>query len=188
MVPQGHVWIERPANAVSWSGDDAAPAWPAVPVGVTENGPRGEQRSIYSIEGISAEVNMYGQGGFWGWGGGFGPWWGGFRGPTICPPTVVNVINCGGRGDVDTGGQVRPGAGVVGTGSSPPPSAQDGGLWWDPTGGNLYVRYNDGNSTQWVSAMASAGGIGGIADAPDDGNTWARKQRQWVSVWDSGRI
>ena len=25
-------------------------------------------------------------------------------------------------------------------------------LWWDSTGGQLYVNYNDGNSTQWVSS------------------------------------
>jgi len=34
---------------------------------------------------------------------------------------------------------------------TPPPSADDNTLWWDSAGLSLYIRYNDGNSTQWVS-------------------------------------
>lgn len=30
-------------------------------------------------------------------------------------------------------------------------------LWWNSSDGDLYVRYNDGSSTQWVSATYSAG-------------------------------
>jgi hypothetical protein len=32
-------------------------------------------------------------------------------------------------------------------------------LWWDSVGGNLYVYYNDGNSTQWVPATNLAGSV-----------------------------
>jgi hypothetical protein len=39
------------------------------------------------------------------------------------------------------------------------PAAVDGTLWFDSTGGQLYVRYNDGNSTAWVAANASAAAI-----------------------------
>src|SRR5580765_7408397 len=34
-----------------------------------------------------------------------------------------------------------------------PPTASPGGMWWDNVGGQLYVRYDDGNGPpQWVSA------------------------------------
>ncbi len=35
-----------------------------------------------------------------------------------------------------------------------PPTVTNGALWWDSTGGQLYVGYNDGNSTQWVIASS----------------------------------
>lgn len=42
-------------------------------------------------------------------------------------------------------------------GDSPPSPAQPGALWWDSDstssgGGQLYIFYNDGNSSQWVAA------------------------------------
>jgi len=40
-----------------------------------------------------------------------------------------------------------------------PPSAADNSLWWNSKDGQLYVNYNDGYSTQWVSA-SNAGGTG----------------------------
>jgi hypothetical protein len=47
-------------------------------------------------------------------------------------------------------------AGVDGAGgalvAATPPVADPGALWWDSTGGQLYVRYDDGSSTQWVVA------------------------------------
>ena len=33
-----------------------------------------------------------------------------------------------------------------------PANASDGSMWWESDTGLLYVRYNDGNSTQWVIA------------------------------------
>ena len=36
---------------------------------------------------------------------------------------------------------------------TPPVGAQDNALWWESDSGQLYFRYNDGNSTQWVSAV-----------------------------------
>jgi len=35
---------------------------------------------------------------------------------------------------------------------APPVGAPDNALWWESDSGLLYVRYNDGNSTQWVVA------------------------------------
>ena len=44
-----------------------------------------------------------------------------------------------------------PGGALV---AATPPTASPGALWWDSTGGQLYVRYDDGNSQQWVIANA----------------------------------
>lgn len=199
MIPAG-----RPANArLPFTGDDAAPAWPATFVGWSERGPHGEQDNIYSVEGISAEVNLQGRGemyggwgGAWGWGG-FGPWW---RGPTICPPTVVTVNNPPfwgfpgkppkkKRDDRDDPRGPRRSARVATT-ATPPRRPSTGETWWNTVDGNLYVWYDDGTSGQWVPATASAGAGagGGIGEAPMDGSTYARKLGQWVSVWDSGRV
>jgi hypothetical protein len=35
---------------------------------------------------------------------------------------------------------------------TPPTSPAVGNFWWDSTGGQLYIFYNDGDSTQWVIA------------------------------------
>ena len=37
---------------------------------------------------------------------------------------------------------------------TPPAGVPDGSLWWETDGGNLYLRYNDGDSTQWVIATS----------------------------------
>jgi hypothetical protein len=47
--------------------------------------------------------------------------------------------------------------GSVSVGDTLPTNPQSGGLWWDSVGGNLYVYYNDGNSTQWVPATNLTG-------------------------------
>jgi hypothetical protein len=68
--------------------------------------------------------------------------------------------------------------------ATPPVGAGDGALWWDSTSGLLYFRYNDGNSTQWVIATpqpVTTGG-GGLADAPNNTNTYGRSALTWVTV------
>lgn len=42
---------------------------------------------------------------------------------------------------------------------APPANPTVGALWWDSIGGQLYIWFNDGNSTQWVSATNQ--GFGG---------------------------
>ena len=37
--------------------------------------------------------------------------------------------------------------------SDPPAGAGNGNFWWDSDNGKLYIYYNDGNSSQWVSVM-----------------------------------
>ncbi|MET3995049.1 hypothetical protein ABID65_006715 [Bradyrhizobium sp. S3.9.2] len=44
---------------------------------------------------------------------------------------------------------------------TPPVGAADNSLWWESDTGNLLIRYNDGNSAQWV---AISGGSGGSVD------------------------
>lgn len=39
-----------------------------------------------------------------------------------------------------------------------PSSPTDGVLWWDSSSGNLFIRYNDGSSTQWVPTTTGAYG------------------------------
>ena len=38
-------------------------------------------------------------------------------------------------------------------GDAPPPSPGPNQLWWNSASGQMYLWYNDGNSTQWVPAM-----------------------------------
>jgi len=79
-----------------------------------------------------------------------------------------------------------------------PPVAGPGTLWWDTNGGQLYVRFDDGNSVQWVIANTapkgdkgdtgpagppgSGGGGGGIPEAPQDGFGYGRQNAAWTQV------
>ena len=47
-----------------------------------------------------------------------------------------------------------PGGAVIGDVA---PTASPGALWWDSVGGNLYVRYQDPDSTSWVAATNMTG-------------------------------
>ena len=51
-----------------------------------------------------------------------------------------------------------PGGAIV---SATPPAANPGALWFDSTGGQTYVRYDDGNTVQWVPSA----NITGLANA-----------------------
>ena len=50
--------------------------------------------------------------------------------------------------------QWEPAASQVTIASNPPSNAVAGSMWWDSDNGMLYVRYNDGDSSQWVQATA----------------------------------
>jgi hypothetical protein len=66
----------------------------------------------------------------------------------------------------------EPGA-VVTVSDNPPSTPVPNQLWWDSSNGFLYIYYNDGNSTQWVSV--TNGGTGGpattISTSPPSGGT-----------------
>lgn len=42
-------------------------------------------------------------------------------------------------------------------GPSPPTGVPPGTMWWDTVSGNLFIWFNDGNSTQWVVAVNQIG-------------------------------
>jgi hypothetical protein len=49
--------------------------------------------------------------------------------------------------------------GSIVVGDTAPSNPQPGTLWWDSVGGQLYVLFNDGNSTQWVIAVNVAASL-----------------------------
>ena len=71
------------------------------------------------------------------------------------------------------GGGVISSAGLVAVATTPPVSPQNGSLWYDLMGGQLYAYVNDGSSSQWVIAVNSGGGSGGasiwVGDTPPVG-------------------
>jgi len=89
--------------------------------------------------------------------------------PLVNPPTNANaVILARDRDDTTKPGRmyirekkanvwgVWKGEDRVVVSSTPPVLANtpDGALWWDSDNGVLYVNYNDGDTTQWVQAVA----------------------------------
>ena len=60
------------------------------------------------------------------------------------------------------------GGGSITVSDTPPASPVAGALWWESDTGNLYIYYNDGDSSQWVLAVPamSASSIGAVAYTP----------------------
>jgi hypothetical protein len=73
----------------------------------------------------------------------------------------------------------------IAVGSVPPASPIQGALWWDSIGGQLYVWYNDGDSSQWVTVVNQGFGgtylplIGGQLTGPLAINTAAGQVRSY---------
>lgn len=78
--------------------------------------------------------------------------------------------------------------------TTPPATPVDNMLWWESDSGLLHVRYNDGNSSQWVTIatpgpagpQGPAGPPGGIGEAPTDGQIYGRKNTAWTPVVGGG--
>ena len=66
---------------------------------------------------------------------------------------------------------------VIISDTAPDTSAYDPGtLWWNSADGNLYVLYQDDDSTQWVQAIASAGGgTQNLQEVTDEGSITTNK-------------
>jgi len=85
-----------------------------------------------------------------------------FTGTPSMPAGAVGVTQTAGDNDnsLATTAFVTNAVGAVPGGATiapTPPALNPGALWWDSTGGQLYVRFNDGNSTQWTAATNIAG-------------------------------
>ena len=58
--------------------------------------------------------------------------------------------------------------GIVGgstVSENPPANAGNGNFWWDSDNGKLYIFYNDGNTSQWVSANSNTSGVPIVGNA-----------------------
>lgn len=60
-----------------------------------------------------------------------------------------------------------------------PAVSKIGDMWFDSVGTQLYIRYSDGNSIQWVVTTNVGSSTG---EAPMDGHTYARKNGAWVQI------
>ena len=67
-------------------------------------------------------------------------------GPLVLPGNPTTNLQAATKQYVDS----KPGGPIIS--DTPPAGAPDGALWWESDTGLLYVKYNDGNTTQWVIA------------------------------------
>lgn len=70
-----------------------------------------------------------------------------------------------------------PAVGLVDVSDSAPVSPIDKQLWWKSSTGALLIRYNDGDTIQWVQVNSQPGSVG---EAPLDGQNYARKDGGWA--------
>ena len=63
-------------------------------------------------------------------------------------------------------------AGGVEVSATAPAGPSVGDLWWDSDNGNMYVYYNDGDSSQWVAANGPQVFVGATAPAGYQGQMW----------------
>jgi hypothetical protein len=76
------------------------------------------------------------------------------------------------------------GGGSISIADTPPAGPAPGDLWWESDKGILWVFYNDGSSSQWVTCSLpgknGTNGIDGImAEPPQDGKEYARINGVW---------
>ena len=91
---------------------------------------------------------------------------------------VAAAISAGGGGS---------GASVL-VSDTPPPSPAANSLWWESDTGNLYIYYNDGNSSQWV-IVAGGGTVNAVTFTPQTLTAPQQKQaRSNIGVNDSSVI
>jgi hypothetical protein len=70
------------------------------------------------------------------------------------------------------------GGAATAIGDTPPASPVAGQLWWNSASGELYIRYADADSSQWVVAVLPPVSV---PEAATDGKIYARQNGAWVS-------
>jgi len=170
MGPQGPQGATGPQGEKGDTGATGAASTVPGPPGAT--GPQGSQ----GPQGATGPQGLQGVQGDQGATGPAGP---------IGPQGVKG--DTGATGSTGPAGPTGPsGAQVMSIGDNPPASPVAGQTWWESDTGNMFVYYNDGNSSQWVPAHVGAtpegGGTGGIPEAPTDGQLYSRKgsDASWV--------
>lgn len=102
---------------------------------------------------------------------------------------LAGITGCNGilniTGDVNITGQyminntaISFGARVV-VAVAPPANPEQGDLWFDSVGTQLYIWYEDPTSAQWVVTVNQSGLL---RDAPSDGKHYGRKDEAWVEI------
>jgi hypothetical protein len=117
-------------------GADSTVPGPAGPTGATgPTGPQGPSGAASTVPGPAGPA------------GATGP-----QGPAGAASTVPGPAGpTGPTGPTGPAGTQGP-PGIIYLSETPPVGAADSALWWESDTGLLYIRYNDGNSTQWVIA------------------------------------
>lgn len=72
--------------------------------------------------------------------------------------TVLGGVKVDGSTITISGGTISGASASITIGDTAPSSPSVGALWYDSKGGQLYVWYNDGNSSQWVPTTNQMGG------------------------------
>ena len=81
----------------------------------------------------------------------------------------------------------------VTTSDTAPTSPSNGDLWWDSTSGNLKIRYEDGDSNQWVDATSTLGAAGSSGanvtisltapTTPNSGDLWWKSDEGQLKIF-----
>jgi hypothetical protein len=111
-------------------------------------------------------------------------------------PVGFSVALEGPQGPAGPAGPMGP-PGPAGTGAggttvlvsdTPPVGAPDNTLWWESSTGVLYIRFNDGSSTQWVATLPSGAAVigGDMEEAPLDGQQYGRQSANWTTITSGG--
>ena len=74
------------------------------------------------------------------------------------------------------------GGSMITIADSAPTGTVSNTLWWDSDSGDLFVNYNDLDSTQWVQINTKAASTSGMPDAPSDGTPYSRQDAGWVAA------
>jgi hypothetical protein len=120
-------------------------------------------------------------------------------GPTLTRDTVYRSTGAGNTGKIALSGSAQVMVTVlaetfealarVTMSDTPPASPIAGNLWFDTVQGDLYIRFQDADSAQWIPAFSNdppsglvAGGGGGIPEAPITGIGYGRQNGAWTPV------